>query len=50
MKECVELEGMKSVSFSVVVGGQKTLSSDEITAIRNGIIAGMQGLGYDLRV
>jgi len=43
-------EGMKSVSFRVVVGGQKTLSSDEITAIRNGIIAGMQGLGYDLRV
>jgi phenylalanyl-tRNA synthetase beta chain len=41
---------MKSVSFRVVVGGEKTLSSDEIGAIRNGIIAGMQGLGYELRV
>jgi phenylalanyl-tRNA synthetase beta chain len=43
-------EGMKSVSFRVVVGGGKTLSSDEISGIRNGIIAGMQGLGYELRV
>jgi phenylalanyl-tRNA synthetase beta chain len=42
--------GMKSVSFRIVVGGEKTLSSDEITGIRNGIIAGMQGLGYQLRV
>jgi phenylalanyl-tRNA synthetase beta chain len=42
--------GMKSVSFRVVVGGEKTLSSDEIGAIRNGIIAGLQGLGYELRV
>jgi phenylalanyl-tRNA synthetase beta chain len=42
--------GKKSVSFRVVVGGEKTLSSDEIGAIRNGIIAGMQGLGYELRV
>jgi phenylalanyl-tRNA synthetase beta chain len=41
---------MKSVSFRVSVGGEKTLSSDEIGGIRNGIIAGMQGLGYELRV
>jgi phenylalanyl-tRNA synthetase beta chain len=41
---------MKSVSFRVVVGGEKTLSSDEISAIRNGIISGMRGLGYELRV
>ncbi|MDE3195898.1 MAG: phenylalanine--tRNA ligase subunit beta [Acidobacteriota bacterium] len=43
-------EGKKSVSFRVVVGGGKTLSSAEITAIRNGIIEGLQGLGYELRV
>ncbi len=42
--------GMKSVSFRVVVGGGKTLSSEEISGIRSGIIAGMQGLGYELRV
>jgi phenylalanyl-tRNA synthetase beta chain len=43
-------DGMKSVSFRVVVGGAKTLSSDEIGAIRGTIIAGLQGLGYELRV
>jgi phenylalanyl-tRNA synthetase beta chain len=43
-------EGQKSVSFRVVVGGEKTLSSAEITGIRNGIIEGLAGLGFDLRV
>ncbi len=43
-------EGMKSVSFRVVVGGDKTLSSDEITAIRNAIVEGLKSLGYELRV
>ncbi|HWE05963.1 MAG TPA: phenylalanine--tRNA ligase subunit beta, partial [Rhizomicrobium sp.] len=43
-------EGKKSVSFRLVVGGTKTLSSDEIAAIRASIIAGLQGVGYELRV
>jgi len=43
-------EGTKSVSFRVVVGGEKTLSSAEITAIRNGIIEGLATQGYELRV
>jgi phenylalanyl-tRNA synthetase beta chain len=44
-------EGKKSVSFRVVAGAaDRTLSSDEITALRDRIIAGMQGLGYELRV
>ncbi|HKD05227.1 MAG TPA: phenylalanine--tRNA ligase subunit beta [Bryobacteraceae bacterium] len=42
-------DGMKSVSFRVVVGGDKTLSSDEIAAIRNGIVEGLKSLGYELR-
>ena len=44
-------EGVKSVSFRLTVGSpERTLSSDEITAVRNGIIEGMRGLGYELRV
>jgi phenylalanyl-tRNA synthetase beta chain len=43
-------EGRKSVSFRVVVGGEKTLSSAEITGIRNGIIEGLTSLGFELRV
>jgi phenylalanyl-tRNA synthetase beta chain len=44
-------EGKKSVSFRVVAGApDHTLSSSEITELRDRIIAGMQGLGYDLRV
>jgi len=44
-------EGKKSVSFRVVVGApNRTLSSDEIAGIRNGIIAGLTGLGYELRI
>jgi phenylalanyl-tRNA synthetase beta chain len=44
-------EGVKSVSFRLTVGSpERTLSSDEITAVRNAIIEGMRGLGYELRV
>jgi phenylalanyl-tRNA synthetase beta chain len=44
-------EGKKSVSFRVVAGApDRTLSSDEITALRERIIAGMRSLGYELRV
>jgi phenylalanyl-tRNA synthetase beta chain len=43
-------EGKKSVSFRVVAGSaDRTLSSSEITELRDRIIAGLQGLGYDLR-
>src|SRR4029077_15570075 len=44
-------QGKKSVSFRVVAGAaDRTLSSDEITALREQIIAGMRSLGYQLRV
>jgi phenylalanyl-tRNA synthetase beta chain len=44
-------EGVKSVSYRVTVGSrERTLSNDEISAIRNSIIEGMRGLGYELRV
>jgi phenylalanyl-tRNA synthetase beta chain len=44
-------EGQKSVSFRLTVGSaERTLSSDEIGEIRAGIIEGMRGLGYELRV
>jgi phenylalanyl-tRNA synthetase beta chain len=44
-------EGKKSVSFRVVAGAaDHTLSSSEITELRDRIIASLQGLGYDLRV
>ena len=44
-------DGTKSVSFRLTVGSaERTLTSDEIAAIRAAIIAGMQGLGYELRV
>ncbi|MEO8595487.1 MAG: phenylalanine--tRNA ligase subunit beta [Candidatus Solibacter sp.] len=44
-------EGMKSVSFRLTVGSaERTLSSDEIAAVRAAIIEGMRGKGYDLRV
>ena len=44
-------EGTKSVSFRLTVGSaDHTLSSEEVTAIRNGIIAAMQRAGYELRV
>jgi phenylalanyl-tRNA synthetase beta chain len=44
-------DGMKSVSFRVTVGAAvRTLSNDEITAVRNGIIERMRAAGFDLRV
>jgi phenylalanyl-tRNA synthetase beta chain len=44
-------EGFKSVSYRITVGSaDRTLSSDEVGAIRNNIIDGMRALGYELRV
>ena len=44
-------EGRKSVSFRVVAGApDRTLSSSEITSLRNQIIEGLSGIGYELRV
>jgi phenylalanyl-tRNA synthetase beta chain len=43
--------GQKSVTFRVTVGSaERTLSSDEVTAVREAIIAGMRALGYELTV
>ncbi len=44
-------DNTKSVSFRLTVGsGERTLSSDEVGAIRAQIIDGMRGLGYELRI
>jgi phenylalanyl-tRNA synthetase beta chain len=44
-------EGQKSVSFRVVLGApDRTLTSDEVSAVRSGIIEGMQSLGFELRI
>ena len=44
-------EGFKSVSYRITVGSaDRTLSSEEVGAIRNGIIDGMRAAGYELRV
>jgi phenylalanyl-tRNA synthetase beta chain len=44
-------EGRKSVSFRVTIGSpERTLSSEEAGEIRAAMIAGMRGLGYELRV
>jgi len=44
-------EGRKSVTFRLTVGSpERTLSSDEISGIRDRIIEGMQSQGYELRV
>jgi len=44
-------EGMQSVSFRLTVGSaERTLSSEEVSQMRERIIDGMRGLGYDLRV
>jgi phenylalanyl-tRNA synthetase beta chain len=44
-------ENTKSVSFRLTFGSpERTLSSDEVGAIRARIIEGMRGLGYELRV
>ena len=43
--------GKKSVSFRVVASApDRTLSSNEITSLRNRIIEGLNSLGYELRV
>ncbi len=44
-------ENTKSVSFRLTVGSsERTLSSDEVGAVRARIIDNMRGLGYELRV
>ena len=44
-------EGTKSMSFRLTVGAaDHTLSSDEVTGIRDGIIETMRHAGYELRV
>ncbi|MBS1826001.1 MAG: phenylalanine--tRNA ligase subunit beta, partial [Acidobacteria bacterium] len=44
-------EGAKSISFRLVVASRDhTLSNDEVTAIRDAIIEGMRGQGYEMRV
>jgi phenylalanyl-tRNA synthetase beta chain len=43
--------GRKSVTFRVTVSSaERTLSSDEVTAVRDAIIAGIRDLGYELTV
>jgi len=44
-------EGVKSVSFRVTVAARdRTLSAEEVAAVRQRMIEGMQALGYELRV
>jgi phenylalanyl-tRNA synthetase beta chain len=44
-------EGMKSVSYRLTVGApDRTLSSEEVGAVRSRIIDGMRTFGYELRV
>jgi phenylalanyl-tRNA synthetase beta chain len=44
-------EGRKSVSFRVTLGSaERTLSSEEVSEVRDRIIARMRELGYELRV
>ena len=43
--------GRKSVSFRLTVGASdRTLSSQEVTVVRDRIIEGMRARGYELRV
>jgi phenylalanyl-tRNA synthetase beta chain len=43
--------GQKSVSFRLTAGSaERTLSSEEVSEVRERIIEGMRGLGYELRV
>ncbi|MFL6352828.1 MAG: phenylalanine--tRNA ligase subunit beta [Bryobacteraceae bacterium] len=45
------LEGQKSVSYHLEVGAlDHTMTAEQVTQIRNGIIEGMRELGFDLRV
>jgi phenylalanyl-tRNA synthetase beta chain len=44
-------DGFKSVSYRITVGSAgRTLSSEEVGAMRNNIIDGMRAAGYELRV
>lgn len=44
-------EGQKSVSFRLTIAAtDRTLSSDEVSAVRDQIISGMRTLGFELRV
>ena len=44
-------EGTKSVSYRLTIAApDRTLSSEEVGAVRSRIIDGMRDLGYDLRV
>lgn len=43
-------QGLKSVSYHLKLGAlDHTLTAEEVTGVRNEVIQGMQGLGYDLR-
>jgi phenylalanyl-tRNA synthetase beta chain len=42
--------GAKSVSFRLTIGAGRTLSSDEVGAVRQRIIDAMRSRGYDLRL
>ena len=44
-------EGQKSVSYHLEMGAlNHTLTADEVTAVRNRVIAGMREFGYELRI
>jgi phenylalanyl-tRNA synthetase beta chain len=44
-------EGTKSVSYHLEIGAlDRTMTAEEVTAIRNRIIQGMRGAGYELRI
>jgi len=44
-------DGQRSLSYRLTVGApDRTLSSEEVSAIRARVIAGMQTAGYDLKV
>jgi phenylalanyl-tRNA synthetase beta chain len=44
-------DGTKSVSYRITVSApDRTLSSDEVSTVRQRVITGMRGLGHDLRV
>ncbi len=43
--------GERSLSYRLTVGSaDRTLSSDEVSAVRNGVIEGMRSSGYELKV
>ena len=43
-------EGMRSMTYRITVGSaERTLSSDEINAVRDQIIEGVRGLGHETR-